>query len=141
MPCPCLWSSSWSVHRSHARELSLAPCIGEQRVGGGQQQTYGHKGLKWTPGPSLCHLWVDVWAHAGWPCGSDRALCRQGLSSPTVQRGRLVLLPVSTVVSYLQQGLFSKSSLKWLCLSSLLLYELKTKQNKTTKQKTKPQQL
>lgn len=86
---PCLRSSSWSVHHSHASELSLAPCIGEQSVGGGQQQPYGHKGLKWTPGPSLCHLWVYVWAHAGWPCGSDHALCRQGLSSPAVQRGGL----------------------------------------------------
>lgn len=45
-----------------------------------------------------------------------------------------MLLPVSTVVFYLQQGLFSKSSLKWLCLSSLLLYELK----KTKQQNKKP---
>lgn len=89
------------------------------------------------PGPSLRRVWVHVWPNAGWPCGSDRAFCREGLSSPTVERGQLVLLPVSTVVFYLQQDLFSKSSLKWLCLSSLLLYEFKkTKQNNETKNQT-----
>lgn len=43
-------------------------------------------------------------------------------------RGLPARLPVSTVVFDLQQGLFSKSSLKWLCLSSLLPYELKQQQ-------------
>lgn len=47
------------------------------------------------------------------------------------------LLPVPTVVFYLQQGLFSESGLKWLCLSSLLLCELKTKPKKR-KKKPKP---
>lgn len=110
------------------RELVCAPCTGEQSVGGSLQQAQGYRGLKQTPGPSPGCVWVThrvaVWL----------LLCAERGSAPTVERGRLVLLPVSTVVSYLQQGLFSKSSLKWLCLSSLLLYELKKTKNKTTKQ-------
>lgn len=88
-------------------------------------------------GPRVAKRRVAVWLG---PCGSDRAFCREGLSSPTVERGQLVLLPVSTVVFYLQQGLFSKSSLKWLFYQVCYFMNLK-KQNKTTKQKTKPQQL
>lgn len=63
------------------------------------------------------------------PNAARSAVCAEGLSSPR-SGGSAAHRPVSAVVLSLQQGLVSKSSLKWLCLSSLLLYELKQKQNK-----------
>lgn len=113
-----------------------APCTSEQTAAGSQRQAYGHGGPKHRPDPSLPGVWVQMQPNGGWPCGSDRAFHREGLSSPMVERGLPAHLPVSTVVFYLQQGLFSKSSLKWLCLSSLLRYELKKKTNNKTKNQT-----
>lgn len=139
-PCPRFRSSGWSVRPCHASKAHVppppAPCTSEQTAAGSQRQAYGHGGPKRRPDPSLPGVWVQMQPNAGWPCGSDRAFHREGLSSPMVERGLPAHLPVSTVVFYLQQGLFSKSSLKWLCLSSLLRYELKKKTNNKTKNQT-----
>lgn len=91
--------------------LRVHPCVCVC-VGGQRARTEPRRSQHFTPGPGLE---VDA----------------SGPPAPPA------LLPVPTVVFHLQQGLFSKSGLKWLGLSSLLLYELKTKPKKKEKIKQK----
>lgn len=110
-----------SIHPSCASKAHVPPAAAS-RPRGREKPAFGHGELKRTPEPpSLPHLWVQMRA--------ERGLCR-GLSSLR-SGGSAAHCPVPAVVLYLQQGLVSKSSLKWLCLSSLLLYEVKQKQKTT----------
>lgn len=120
-PCPCFRCGGWSVHPSPCQQGSCSPYALVSRpwgaASGGLMGTRGET----PPDLSLLHVWVQMHPMATQlgPCFTQRGA--------QLTQGLLKHLPVSTVVFYLQQGLFSKSSLKWLCLSSLLLYELKKK--------------
>lgn len=86
-----------------------------------QRWAYGHRGWNTPRSQPAPHLGPNVSKHRAATQLGPWFMQREAL----LTQGLLEHLPVSTVVFYLQQGLFSKSSLKWLCLSSLLLYELK----------------